>query len=115
VTDPRSSGPGTEQPGGEGKQTGHTEPGQGEPEAKRSGRSGTRQMAAAYQGAVEAVLSVVIAAGAGYWADGFFGTTPTLFLLGLLLGFSAFCLRLWRLRDLMSGSDDAGDGPSERK
>lgn len=74
-----------------------------------------RSMAAAYQGAIEAVLAVVIATLAGYWVDGRFGTSPTFLLIGLVLGFSAFCVRLWRLRDLMAGEQGRGPKPPESK
>ncbi|MCC6640920.1 MAG: AtpZ/AtpI family protein [Deltaproteobacteria bacterium] len=70
-------------------------------------------MAAAYQGAVEAVLAVVIATLVGYWVDGRLGTSPAFLLLGLALGFAAFFVRLWRMRDLMSGPRGEGPGPPE--
>jgi F0F1-type ATP synthase assembly protein I len=72
-----------------------------------------RGMAAAYQGAIEAVLAVVLATLAGYWVDGRFATSPTFLLIGLVLGFAAFCLRLWRLRDLMAGPPGQGPKPPE--
>lgn len=72
-------------------------------------------LAAAYQGAVEAVLAVVIAAGAGYWIDSRFDTSPVGLLIGVTLGFAAFFLRLWRMRDLMTGSAGGGGEPPEQK
>jgi F0F1-type ATP synthase assembly protein I len=72
-------------------------------------------MAAADQGALEAVLAVVIASLFGYWVDGRLGTSPAFMLVGLVLGFAAFCLRLFRLRDLMAGPQDEGRKPPESK
>jgi len=53
---------------------------------------------AAYQGAVEAVFAILIAALLGKLADDHFGTAPRYLLIGLLVGFAAFVLRLVRLR-----------------
>ena len=100
--------PGREQPGGEGEGGAP----QRDPDAG-GGTRGTRGMAAAYQGAVEAVLAVVIATLFGYWVDGRLGTSPAFMFLGLALGFAAFFLRLWRLRDLMSGPQGEGPEPPE--
>ncbi|CAG0955420.1 hypothetical protein MYXO_00453 [Myxococcaceae bacterium] len=68
-------------------------------------------MAAAYQGAVEAVFAVVLPTLLGWWVDGKLGTSPTFLLIGIVLGFAAFFVRLWRLRSLMDGSD--GGRPPE--
>ena len=51
----------------------------------------------AYQGGVEAVFAMLIATGLGYWADQHFGTLPRYLLIGMILGFSAFVMRLLRL------------------
>jgi hypothetical protein len=50
-----------------------------------------RRGIAAYQGALEAVLAIVITAAVGYWADQRFGTAPRWLILGtcLLRGFRA--------------------------
>jgi F0F1-type ATP synthase assembly protein I len=61
------------------------------------GRHGAR----AYQAALEAVFSIPIAGGLGWWADRHFGTEPILLLLGLVLGFASFVLRLVRMRKLV--------------
>ncbi len=61
------------------------------------GRYGYRRMGAAYQGAMEAVFAIVVATAAGYWADGYFGTSPWCVLSGATIGFAAFVLRLYRL------------------
>ena len=52
---------------------------------------------AAYQGAFEAVLAIPISIGGGYWLDGRFDTSPILLLVGAVIGFGAFVLRLMRL------------------
>ena len=56
-----------------------------------------RRQGLAYQGASEAVVSILIAVGFGYWLDGRFDTSPIFLVLGTALGFAAFVLRLLRL------------------
>jgi F0F1-type ATP synthase assembly protein I len=68
----------------------------------------TRRGAAAYQGALEAVLAIVIGAGLGYWLDGRYGTSPRWLIVGTALGFGAFVLRLWRMRKLVEGPPPGG-------
>jgi F0F1-type ATP synthase assembly protein I len=70
-----------------------------------------RRQGAAYQGALEAVFAILIAAGIGYWADGRLGTTPWLLLLGFVVGFGSFVLRMVRLaRQIREGVE-----PEQRK
>lgn len=57
-----------------------------------------RREAKAYQGAMEAVFSVPVAIGLGYWADSRFGTEPIGMLVGAVLGFATFVLRLMKMR-----------------
>jgi F0F1-type ATP synthase assembly protein I len=70
------------------------------PEAKR--------LAGVYQGAVEAVLALLLAMGAGYWADQKFETAPRYLTVGVVVGFASFVLRLWRMRKLV---EPASGGP----
>ena len=70
---------------------------EGEGERGGIGRHGAR----AYQAAVEAVFAIPIAGGLGWWADRHFGTDPFLLLVGLMLGFASFVLRLVRRRKLV--------------
>jgi F0F1-type ATP synthase assembly protein I len=65
-----------------------------------------RRGLAAYQGAFEAVLAIPIAIGGGYWLDGRFDTTPILLLVGAVVGFGAFVLRLLRLHHQLQNLDD---------
>jgi ATP synthase protein I len=69
-----------------------------------------RRQGAAYQGALEAVFAILIAAGIGYWADRRLGTSPWLLLLGFVVGFGSFVLRMVRLarqiREDVSGNPD---------
>ncbi len=75
------------------------------------GRGLGRRAAAAYQGALEAILAIVITMAAGWWLDRRFGTEPGFLLLGAVIGFVAFVVRVWRLRDLMVPEPDpATDG-----
>jgi len=55
------------------------------------------RQAAAYQGAFEAVLAILIAAFLGNLADDHFGTAPRYLLVGFVIGFCSFVLRLVRL------------------
>jgi len=72
-----------------------------------------RRGAAAYQGALEAVFAIAIAAGVGYWADRHFGSSPRWLIVGTVVGFGAFVLRLWRMRTLFD-QGSSGDGPAKR-
>ena len=71
-----------------------------------------RQGVAAYQGALEAVFAILIAAGAGYWADQHFGTGPRWLIVGTILGFGSFVLRLFRMRKLFE-EPPPGSGRNE--
>ena len=51
----------------------------------------------AYQGAFEAVGSVLIGCGFGYWVDSYWDTAPFGLLTGVVVGFAAMVLRLVRL------------------
>jgi F0F1-type ATP synthase assembly protein I len=65
-------------------------------------RYSVKPMGAAYQGAMEAVLSIVIAVLLGWWADRSFETSPWGVLAGATIGFAAFVLRLSRLAAAMN-------------
>jgi hypothetical protein len=64
----------------------------------------------AYQGAFEAVMAVLVGAGAGYWADGHWDTAPYGVLAGVVIGFAAMVLRLLRMRRDLPGDGGTGDG-----
>jgi ATP synthase protein I len=69
-----------------------------------------RRQGAAYQGAVEAVFAILIAGGIGYWADSRWGTSPWGLLIGFLVGFASFVLRLVRLGRQLRESEPPADG-----
>jgi F0F1-type ATP synthase assembly protein I len=73
-------------------------------------RQTARRQGLAYQGAFEAVFAILVAAGFGYWADEHFDTSPRYVLIGTVVGFASFVIRLLRLgRQLeVSGPDQAG-------
>ncbi len=73
--------------------------------AKESQAGGDRRQGAVYQGAFEAVFALLIAAGFGYWLDGYFDTAPVLLLIGTAIGFASFTLRLIRLGRWMHDAD----------
>jgi F0F1-type ATP synthase assembly protein I len=60
-------------------------------------RAATRSGGGAYEGAFEAVGSILVATGLGYWFDHHYETTPIGVLVGAVVGFAAFVLRLFRL------------------
>jgi F0F1-type ATP synthase assembly protein I len=72
---------------------------------KESRAGGNRRQGAVYQGAFEAVFALLIAAGFGYWLDGYFDTAPVLLLIGTAIGFASFTVRLIRLGRWMHGVD----------
>ena len=81
-----------------------------EPTPEQKGEDRRRGIAA-YQGALEAVLAIVIAAGIGYWADQRFGTQPRWLIVGTCIGFAAFVLRLFRMRALFEDAPPRKKGP----
>ena len=71
--------------------------------------------AKAYQGALEAVISIPIGTGLGYLVDRQFGTGPVFLLVGLAAGFASFVIRISRLRGLVDeASEDGSEPPSEQ-
>jgi len=71
----------------------------------------------AYQGAFEAVFAILIAAGLGKLADDYFETAPCFLLIGFVVGFAAFVLRLVRLSRYLQETtpdDESVDGRDEQ-
>lgn len=65
----------------------------------------------AYQGAFEAVGSVLISCAAGWWVDSRWETAPWGLVVGVVIGFAAMVLRLVRLGKELhpEGHADASD------
>ncbi len=84
---------------------------------KKSQAGQDRRQGAVYQGAFEAVIALLIAAGFGYWLDGYFDTAPALLLIGTAIGFASFTVRLIRLGRWMHGadSDESSEVDESRK
>jgi F0F1-type ATP synthase assembly protein I len=76
------------------------------------GRGGAdlRRKGAAYQGALEAVFAILVAVAIGYFVDRRFGTSPGFLFVGVVLGFSAFVLRLVRLGRALTPPDGEAPG-----
>ena len=83
------------------------------------GRQRLRRVAAAagsdaYQGAFEAIGSVLMACAFGYWVDSRWDTRPYGLLIGAVVGFAAMVLRLIRLGKEVYpdsvGTDDSRPG-----
>jgi F0F1-type ATP synthase assembly protein I len=68
-----------------------------------------RRQAIAYQGAFEAVASIMIGGGMGYFADNHFDSSPFLLLVGFAFGFGAFFVRLLRLKRAMESRQESSD------
>jgi len=83
---------------------------------KKSHAGESRRQGAVYQGAFEAVFALLIAAGFGYWLDGYFDTAPVLLLIGTAIGFASFTLRLIRLGRWMHDAnlDESGEVDESR-
>jgi F0F1-type ATP synthase assembly protein I len=82
----------------------------------KGGRGGFgRRGAKAYQAALEAAFAIPVAGGLGYWADAHFGTAPTLLLVGLVLGFASFVLRIVRMRKLVEAPEDSDQEEREQR
>jgi len=78
---------------------------------KRARHEEGRRQALAYQGAIEAVASIGIGGGLGYFADDHFDTSPILLLIGFAVGFGAFFVRLARLRRTLESTERPPDRP----
>jgi len=78
-------------------------------EKDQTERQGTaRRQGLAYQGAFEAIFAILIAAGIGYWIDARYETSPFGVVIGAIVGFSAFVLRLLRLGRQLEQLGDPG-------
>ena len=87
------------------------------PGRQRLERMATRGGGGAYEGAFEAVGAILIATLLGYWFDQHYETEPAGLLVGAVVGFAAFVLRLVRLGkrlhpDPQSGTVTSGVGAS---
>ena len=67
------------------------------PGSGRLTRAAAASGSSAYQAVFEAVGSILLACGIGYWVDRRFDTAPVGVLVGAVIGFGAFVLRLLRL------------------
>jgi F0F1-type ATP synthase assembly protein I len=87
-----------------------------EEDEERAARERTaRRQGLAYQGAFEAVIAILIAAGIGLWADQHFDTSPRYLLIGTVVGFASFVLRLVRLGRQLHPDASAENGQDEQR
>jgi len=83
------------------------------PGRRRLKRAAASAGSDAYQGAFEAVGSVLIACALGYWVDRSWGTAPIGLLVGAVIGFAAMVVRLMRMGKELHPEGDAGaSGPA---
>lgn len=84
------------------------------PGRQRFERMANRTGGKAYEGAFEAVGAILIATLLGYWFDQYNETTPIGLVIGAILGFAAFTLRLVRLgKQLQMAEVEAADEEAE--
>jgi F0F1-type ATP synthase assembly protein I len=83
----------------------------------RAPQTDQQRMASAYQGAIEAVLAVVICTLGGWWLERRLEIAPWGIFGGMTLGFAAFMVRMWRLRKLMTPpqSSQSEDEPPDSR
>lgn len=62
---------------------------------------------------MEAVFSILIAVGLGYWADTYFESSPLWLVVGAVLGFAAFVLRLFRMNELVQRAAEEAEAGQE--
>ena len=98
--------PTAEEPASGAGAAGHGEPGRG------LRRPSLQKMGGAYQAALEAVFAIPVAVAFGYFVDKHFGTSPMFLLVGVVMGFAAFVLRLVRLGRSIPPTQ--GDGSEDR-
>ena len=96
---PQDKGPGSKPSRQKSASAGAGLPG-GRRLTRMAGQAGSTA-GSAYQGAMESVLAIVIAVGIGYWVDARFDTSPRGLLIGAVIGFAAFVLRLVRMGKLV--------------
>jgi F0F1-type ATP synthase assembly protein I len=83
------------------------------PGRQRMKRAAAAAGSDAYQGAFEAVGSVLIACAFGYWVDSRWDTTPYGLVIGAVVGFAAMVLRLLRLGKELHPDPDLSEDASE--
>ena len=86
-----------------------TDPDPTDPDDLPTRQRQARRQALAYQGAFEAVASIMVGGGLGYFADTHFDSSPFLLLVGFAFGFGAFFVRLLRLKRAMESSEESSD------
>ena len=84
------------------------------PGTGRLTRAAARSGSSAYQAVFEAVGSILLACGIGFWVDRRFETAPVGVLVGVVIGFGAFVLRMMRLAKELYPVDETqpSDGQS---
>lgn len=85
------------------------------PGRQRFKRAAAAAGSEAYQGAFEAIGSVLIAGAFGYWVDYRWDTGPVGLLVGTAVGFAAMVLRLVRLGKEIHPDSSGSEGPEEAK
>ena len=85
------------------------------PGRQRFKRAASAAGSEAYQGAFEAIGSVLIAGAFGYWVDYRWDTTPIGLLVGTAVGFAAMVLRLVRLGKEIHPDSEGSDVGSEEE
>jgi len=85
------------------------------PGRQRFKRAAAAAGSEAYQGAFEAIGSVLIAGAFGYWVDYRWDTQPIGLLVGTAVGFAAMVLRLVRLGKEIHPDSEGSDAGTEEE
>jgi F0F1-type ATP synthase assembly protein I len=108
-------GPGTDPDSTPHRATQYSSGGRGQQRIKGIAESAVSAQAKVYNSVFEAVGAIIIAALMGWFADDYFGTKPRYLIIGVIIGFAAFVLRLMRMAKAYQEALEAGDHEKPRE
>jgi F0F1-type ATP synthase assembly protein I len=113
--DGSARGPGTDPDSTPHRATQYSSGGRGQQRIKGIAESAVSAQAKAYNSVFEAVGAIIIAALMGWFADDYFGTKPRYLIIGVIIGFAAFVLRLMRMAKAYQEALEAGDHEQQQQ
>jgi F0F1-type ATP synthase assembly protein I len=113
--DGSARGPGTDSDSTPHRATQYSSGGRGQKRIKGIAESVVSAQAKAYNSVFEAVGAIIIAALMGWFADDYFGTKPRYLIIGVIIGFAAFVLRLMRMAKAYQEALEAGDHEQQQQ
>jgi F0F1-type ATP synthase assembly protein I len=108
-------GPGTDSDSTPNRATQPSSGGRGQRRIKSVAESVVSAQAKAYNSVFEAVGAIIIAILMGWFADDYFGTKPRYLIIGVIIGFAAFVLRLMRMAKAYQEALEAGDHEQQQQ